>query len=136
MPKESFVMVARGAFAKRNIWDEESLNYISDKFGVSPFSVVRRLFELNLISRSMYYRMYEEMEARFKQKQNEIETKNSNRKMIIPYHTKYLNKEGYLFTKTIINSYTKGKISYGEMCHTLNVSSAHINKMERAVMFV
>ena len=48
----------------------------------------------------------------------------------------YLNKEGYLFTKTIMTSYSKGIISYGEMCHTLNVGSCHIDKMERAVMFV
>lgn len=136
MPKECFNIIAKTEFNKWSEWNEECLKCISDKFGVSLFAVIRRLYELKIISKVIYNSIYHEMSILFFENQAEIDAKNKERAIIIPYHVKYLNKEGYLYTKTIMNSYSKGKISYGEMCHTLNVSSSYISKMERAVMFV
>ncbi len=136
MPRDSFTVIARTVFNRRNEWDEEGLRYIADKFGVSPFSVIRRLYELKIVSKSIYSFVYEEMSNHFKENQAEIDANNEGRQIMIPYYVRYLNKEGYLYTKTIMSSYSKGKISYGEMCHILNVNSLHINKMERAVLFV
>ena len=72
----------------------------------------------------------------FELKREQIEAAKEGKNMIIPYYAKYLNKEGYLFTKVIMSSYSKGTITYGEMCKTLNVGRSHINKLERAVMFI
>ena len=136
MPKEIFVNLSKLEINHSGEWDDESLRSVADRFGVSIFAVIRRLFETGLIDKSFYISLYDEMSDIFRENQAEIDANNEGRQLIIPYYAKYLNKEGYLFTKTVMNSYSRGRISYGEMCHTLGVSSEHINKMERAVMFV
>lgn len=136
MPKDIFVVVAREEYDKNDLWDEACLNKIAVRFGVSPVAVVRRLYETRLISKEVYYSIYDEMSKRFTERKAFIDEQRKKNKGCPPYYATYLNKEGYLYTKTIMNSYSKGYISYGEMCHTLGVSSAHISKMERAVMFV
>ncbi len=78
--------------------------------------------------------MYEDFSRQFEEKQKEIDLINESKDHRIPYYIKYLNREGYLYTRTIMTSYSKGFISYGELCNTLGVKSVHINKMERAVM--
>lgn len=136
MPTEEFKVVTESFYKTHTSWSEECLSRIADKFGVSIFSVIRRLHDLNIISKSYYLSLYKEFSDKFEERQVEIDAHKEGRSLIIPYHTKYLNKEGYLYTKTIMTSYSKGNISYGEMCHILNVASTHIAKMERAVMFV
>lgn len=136
MPADAFKNVTELFFKLYNCWSDECLNHIADKFGVSVFSVIRRLHDINVINKVQYLNLYKEFTERFEEKQAEIDAFNEGKNLVIPYYTKYLNREGYLFTKTIMTSYSKGNISYGEMCHTLNVGSSHIDKMERAVMFV
>ena len=53
----------------------------------------------------------------------------------VHYYVKYLNQQGFLFPRAILNAHANGKLSYGEMCRTLNVNSKHIGDIERAVMF-
>ncbi len=136
MPERAFKNVVDTFYKVYSSWSEECLNHIADKFGVSVFSVIRRLHDVNVINKAQYLNLYKEFTERFEEKQAEIDAFNEGKSLVIPYYAKYLNREGYLFTKTIMTSYSKGNISYGEMCHTLNVGSSHINKMERAVMFV
>lgn len=78
--------------------------------------------------------MYEEFSRQFEEKQAEIDFINESKYLRIPYYIRFLNREGYLYTRTIMTAYSKGYISYGELCNTLGVKSVHINKMERAVM--
>lgn len=136
MPEKEFLEVADEIGLVYHEWSIECLNGIADKFAVSPFSAVRRLHELNKMSKSEYQRIYKMLMDDFAMKQAQIEAAKEGRNFNIPYYTKYLNKEGHLFAKVIMSSYSKGTISYGEMCQTLNVSRAHIDKIERAVMFV
>ncbi len=136
MPKDSFSEIAQLEISRSEEWDDESLRAVADRFGVSVFAVIRRLFEIGLIDKNHYISLYDEISEEFKENQAEIDANKEGRQLIVPYYAKYLNREGYLYTKTIMNSYSKGKISYGEMCRTLGVGSEHINKMERAVMFV
>lgn len=136
MPTGAFKSVIDSFYKIYACWSDECLNRIADKFGVSVFSVIRRLYDVGVINKTQYLTIYKEFSERFEEKQAEIDAYNEGKNLVIPYYTRYLNKEGYLFTKTIMTSYSKGIISYGEMCHTLNVGSCHIDKMERAVMFV
>ena len=136
MPKDCFISLANTEYNKHNEWNEACLIKIADRFGVSTFSVVRRLFEMGMIDKESYISLYTEMTKNFNESKNEIDQRNESRQVRIPYYVRYLNKEGYLYTKTIMNSHSKGKISYGEMCHIQGVKRSHINKMERAVMFV
>ena len=136
MPKDIFIDLAKHIINRYYKWDYDSLGLLADRFGVSVFSVIRRLFEIGMLDKADYISLYGEISDEFMENQAEIDARNEGRQLIIPFYVKYLNKEGYLFAKTIMNSYSKGRISYGEMCKTLGVSSKHINKMERAVMFV
>lgn len=136
MPADTFKNVIASFYKTYTCWSNECLNNIADKFGVSVFSVIRRLYDVGAINKVQYLTIYKEFSERFEEKQAEIEAYKDGKNLFIPYYIRYLNKEGYLFTKTIMTSYSNGHISYGEMCHTLNVASCHIDKMERAVMFV
>ena len=136
MPQKEFLNVADVLSAIYHEWSAECLRDIADKFAVSTVSVIRRLYELNKVTKSEYQRIYKELMDDFAAKQEQIEAAKEKKSLIVPYYARYLNKEGYLFAKVIMSSYSKGVISYGEMCQTLNISGAHIDKIERAVMFV
>lgn len=135
MPEKAFASIVN-KYHVTDGWDEECLKSIADKFGVSVFSVIRRLPEVGFISRNEYFHLYGEYSDAFEKKQKEIDANKESKNNYIPYYAKYLNKEGYLYTKTIMSAYSRGTITYGELCNVLNVSSLHIGKMERAVMFV
>lgn len=134
MPRNSFLLVVEDAAKQHHEYSEEFLNYIADRFGVSIFSVIRRLYETKTINKKAYISIYNEFSRQFEEKQAEIDFANENKEFRIPFYKRYLNKEGYLYTRTILTSYSKGYMSYGELCSTLGVKSVHINNMERAVM--
>ena len=89
-----------------------------------------------MIDDEVYSSMYDEYSRKFEENQAEIDINNENRENHIPYHFRFLNKEGYLYTRTIMNSYSKGYISLGELCNTLGIKRSHIDNMERAVMSI
>lgn len=135
MPGRMFERVARTTFAVFSAWSTTCLQIIGDKFAVSSVTVVRRLFELGIISRSEYSSIYDRLAKEFENDRITIEMNRANQELKIKYYIKYISKEGRLFPKTIISAYYKGNITYGEMCQKLNVNSKHIANMERAVMF-
>lgn len=136
MPRKEFLNMADEFSASYHEWTAECLERIADKFAVSTVSVIRRLYELDKVTRLEYQRIYKGLMDDFAERQKQIEAAKEKKSMLVPYYAKYLNKEGYLFAKVIMSSYSKGAISYGEMCQALNVSRAHIDKIERAVMYV
>ena len=136
MPSKAFDRVANEKILKYKEWSKECLVAIADKFAVSTASVVRRLYELNRISSEEYQCLYKRLINEFYDKKEFIDAKKDEGGLHIPYYSVYLNKEGYLFTKAIMTSYSKGDISYGEMCRTLNIGRKHIDKLERAVMMI
>lgn len=136
MPKAAFISLASEALKRYNSYSEDCLNYIADRFGVSVFSVIRRLHDIKMIDDAVYFSIYEEYSRQFEENQAEIDFNNESKENYIPYHFKFLNKEGYLYTRTILNSYSKGYISLGELCNTLGVKRSHIDNMERAVMSI
>lgn len=135
MPRRTFERVARTTFATFSAWSTTCLQIIGDKFAVSSVTVVRRLYELGIISRSEYSSIYDRLAKEFEKDRITIEMNRANQELKIKYYIKYINKEGRLFPKTIISAYYKGSITFGEMCQKLNVNSKHIPNMERAVMF-
>lgn len=136
MPEKEFLDVVDESGIIYHEWSAECLNNIADKFAVSTLSVIRRLYELNRVTNSEYQKVYKDFKDDFSAKMEQIEASKENKSLIVPYYLKYLNKEGFLFAKIIMSSYSKGEISYGEMCQILNISRMHIDKIERAVMFI
>lgn len=136
MPEDSFRRIALSAFDEYGEWSDLCLIAIADKYAVSTFSVVRRLHELNIITKTMYFSVYQRISDKFKEDQEFILRSKDEKEFKVKYYITYLSKEGYLFPKKVLSAYSRGEISYGEMCSTLNVKGKHISNIERAVMFV
>lgn len=135
LPKAPFLETAKKVFAKYNEWSSVSLQAVGDKYGVSSVVVLRRLYELGSIQKSMYIKIYKLLNDEFEAKRELIEQSRKGKNIPVYFHVKYLNQQGYLFPRAILNAHANGKLTYGEMCRTLNVNSKHIGNIERAVMF-
>lgn len=120
---------------KFNNVDNDTISNLADKFGVSSFVILKRLYDENKINYSFYSSKYEELYKNFMENKQIIDKINKNKDSVIPYHIRYLNTNGSLFPSTIINAYYEGRISLGEVCRTLNVKTKQIHKIERAVVF-
>ncbi len=135
LPKTSFLETAKKLFEKYNEWSSTSLQAIGDRFGVSSVVVLRRLYELGVIRKSVYNTVYKALNDEFEAKREMIERSRKGKNIPVHFYVKYLNQQGYLFPRAIMNAHANGKLTYGEMCRTLNVNSKHIGNIERAVMF-
>ena len=133
MPDFSFKAEAEAIRNEYYEWSTPCLRAIGDRFAVSPVAVVRRLFELKIISYPEYQTIYKRLSEEFEAKKLAEEIADNN-SPIIKYHIRYLSKEGYLFPRTIVSAYYRGELSYGEFCRTLNMKSKYIDNIERAVM--
>lgn len=130
MPKDSFTVVAEQMYKDENEWSIVCLEKIADKFGVSITSVIRRLYDIDIIKWHEYQELYKMAQADFEEYQAR-----SHGPAIVGYHQKYINSQGYLFSRTVFNAYGRGSISYGELCRTLNINGKHVGNLERSVMF-
>ena len=135
LPKSSFSKIAIDYHKKYTEWSSICLQDIGDKFGVSSVVVLRRLYELDVIQKPAYIQIYKRLNEEFEAKRDLIERSRKGKNIPVHFYVKYLNQQGYLFPRAIINAHANGKLTFGEMCRTLNVSSKHIGDIERAVMF-
>lgn len=135
LPASAVQIVANQIWPKHKQWSSICLQDIGDKFGVSSVVVLRRLYELKMLRRADYLQIYDVLNDEFEKKREQIELARKGENIPVYYYVKYLNQQGYLFPRTILNAYANGNLSYGEMCRTLNVSGKHIGDIERAVMF-
>ena len=133
MPETSFKKEAESIRDEYYEWSTPCLQAIGDRFAASSAAVVRRLFELKIISHPEYQKIYKKLSEEFEAKKLAEEIMD-NDSPIIKYHIRYLSKEGYLFPRIIVSAYYRGDLSYGELCRTLNMKSNHIDSIERAVM--
>ena len=133
MPDVSFKELTRELKAEYYGWSTYCLQAIGDRFAVSSAAVVRRLYELNIISYFEYQKLYQKLSDEFEAKKMAKDMAQDN-EFRIKYYIKYLSKEGYLFPRIVVSAYYRGDLSYGELCRTLNLKSKHIDSIERAVM--
>ena len=133
MPDVSFKELTKELKAEYYGWSIYCLQAIGDRFAVSSAAVVRRLYELNIISYSEYQKLYQKLSDEFEAKKMAKDMAQDN-EFRIKYYIKYLSKEGYLFPRIVVSAYYRGDLSYGELCRTLNLKSKHIDSIERAMM--
>ena len=133
MPDFSFKSTADEIKEEYYGWSTQCLQAIGDRFAVSSVAVVRRLYELSIISYPEYQKLYKKLSDEFEAKKL-AEDMAQDDDFRIKYYIKYLSKEGYLFPRIVVSAYYRGDLSYGELCQTLNMKSKHINNIERAVM--
>jgi len=130
LPEAPFREISGKIREQNDEWDDFCLMKIADRFAVSTIVVLRRLYDLNIIDYPYYTRRYAELAAGFER--NKSKYKGT---YFIDYHYRFLNKQGYLFPRILLSSYSNGNISYGEMCKSLNVNTSHISSIEQVVMF-
>lgn len=113
--------------------DDRVITNLSDRYAVSKFVIIKRLYDLNKIDFVLYKSKYEKYLDIF----NEIKKikKKQGKKIIVTQDKKLISSSGKLYPKIILNAYYEGKISFGEVCNTLNVNSRYIDNIERMVMF-
>ena len=133
MPDASFKSVAKELKEEYYGWSSPCLQAIGDRFAVSSAAVVRRLYELGIISYPEYQKLYKKLSDEFEAKKL-AEDMAQDDDFRIKFYIKYLSKEGYLFPRIVVSAYNRGDLSYGELCQTLNMKSKHISSIERAVM--
>ena len=133
MPATSFIAVVEKIREEYHCWSTPCLQAVGDRFAVSSASVVRRLYELNIISYSEYQTIYKKLSEEFEEKRLALE-KTDKKNTIIKWDIRYLSKEGYLFPRIVVSAYHRGDLSYGELCRALNLKSKYIDSIERAVM--
>jgi Zn-dependent peptidase ImmA (M78 family) len=117
----------------RDISDDKEIKSLSDKYAVSKFVIIKRLYDLNKIDFTLYKSKYDKYLNSF----NEIKEikRKQGQKIIVTQDKKLISSSGKLYPKIILDAYYDGKISFGEVCNTLNINSHYIENVERMVMF-
>lgn len=133
MPDSSFREIAKEIKDEYFGWSTTCMQSIGDKFAVSSASVVRRLYDIGLITYLDYQKLYKELADEFEAKKL-AEDLSQDDDLRIKFYIRYLSKEGYLFPRIVVSAYYRGDLSYGDLCRTLNLKSKHISNIERAVL--
>lgn len=135
LPDAALRKVTSQIWPKFKEWSSLCLQSIGDKFGVSSVTVLRRLHDIGIVPYDDYRYIYDCLNEEFEANKEYIDSTKESKGFPVSYHIRYLNQQGYLYPRAIVEAHARGEISYGEMCRTLNVNSKHIGKIERAVMF-
>lgn len=114
--------------------DNDKIDEIANKFGVSAFVILKRLYDEGKISYSFYTSKYEELYSNFMENKSMIEMSKKSSEIRIPYHLKFISTNGNLFPATVINAYYEGRVSLGEVCRVLNVKTKQVQIIEGKVM--
>jgi Zn-dependent peptidase ImmA (M78 family) len=135
MPYKIFVNMDLIRTHSDELWSDYEIDNISEKYGVSKFVAIRRLFEIGKINEDYYWVLYNEYIDEFERIKEQKEKTSENKEFKLPYYIKYLSATGKLYPSIVLSAYSEGKVSIGETCRILNINIKHINKIEQAVMF-
>lgn len=113
--------------------DDKEIERLADKYAVSKFVIIKRLYDLKKINFVLYKSKYDKYLNAFNEIKEIIRKK--GQKIIVTQDRKLISSSGKLYPKIILDAYYEGKISFGEVCNTLNINSHFIGNVERMVMF-
>lgn len=113
--------------------DDDEIERLADKYAVSKFVIIKRLYDLKKINFDLYKIKYDKYLNTFNEIKKIIRKKDEKR--IVTPDKKLISSSGKLYPKIILEAYYEGKISFGEVCNTLNINSRFIGNVERMVMF-
>lgn len=116
-----------------NLNDDKEIEKLSDKFAVSKFVIIKRLLDLKIIDYNLYKSKYDKYLSNFNAVSKNINRQNE--KIIVTQDKKLISTNGRLYPKIVLDAYYDGKISFGEVCNTLNINANYISNIERMVLF-
>lgn len=103
--------------------------------GVSSFALLIRSFNLNKISNSHYHKLKQEADEEFaafliREAEKKLKQKNKENSGAPSYYLLQLNRNGRLFTQTVIDSFRGGFIEPSMASQLLNVQINKFSKLE------
>ncbi len=102
---------------------------VSKRLGVSSFAFLYRAFKLGIIPREIYISLKEETELKY-QEFLEQQNQKKNKKGGPNYYLLQLNRNGRLFTQTVLDSFRGGQIQPTQASALLNTKINYFSKLE------
>lgn len=110
------------------VWSRDELTALAKYFQCSREVVLRRLLIHNLTTRAFYVKKRDE----FQQENKELsESKDSG--FPVDYFRKVLNRNGYFFSRLVVDSYNREVITGPELSKLLNMKLKHLDDISRAL---
>lgn len=128
MPKELFL-----DFDSKLFTDLKKTYQIAKQFGVSLLALLIRAHTLGILSDMEYQKFKIQAETEFRdylKKEEEKKTKQRKKKNGPSYYLLQLNRNGRLFTQTVLDSFRGGLIEPTLASHLLNVQVNKFSKLE------
>ena len=135
MPEIEFKQIAAELEMRYPIIDSTFVDIISGRFGVSTLTALRRMYETSVLSRNEFFGILEVITEEYNANIARIEAQRKGKNIPVFYHVKYLNQNGYLLPKSVLNACALGRITYGEACKALGINTKHFTNIEQAVMY-
>lgn len=125
------IVAAKGS--GRNLWDEEEINTLAGRYGVSQEVFVRRLLTLKRITNEFYQQKRNEYLAIYKrlEEQEKENQKDQDIRRNMPRET--ITKLGSPFVSLVLNNYYRDHITLSDVSDYLGVRVRHVPKIEREV---
>ena len=121
--KENLVLTKK----QGDIWSDEEINTLSNKYKVSREVILRRLLINNYISQKFYQLKIDEYKKKYESFEPQPEFK-------IPKYKLALSRAGKLFIKLALNNYYQEKITVSYLSDVLNLKIKYIGMVETEVM--
>lgn len=119
---------------KSNFTDATKVFKVAKEFGVSSFALIVRALNLNLISVDSYKRLKVQADIEFKEFLKEQEERKEKQKGKVKdspvYYPLIINRNGRLFTQTVLDAYRGGDIEPTFASNLLNVKVNNFPKLE------
>jgi Zn-dependent peptidase ImmA (M78 family) len=107
----------------------EALEPLARNFAVSRQVILRRLFELELVTRATFHRTMDVLQREF-QEQLKLKKK---RKIIVKPSTKAVGQLGKKFVTNVLSAHERGAISDSDVAEYLGVRLQHIDRVQELV---
>lgn len=135
MPKDDFKRIAKECYDRTGIINSDCISAIAGRFGVSTLSTLRRLLDVEVINKNLFFELFEDISAEYNATIAYLERSRIGKNIPVHYHIKYLNQNGFLIPRILLIAHGKGRITHGELCRILGVKSKHIASIEQAVLY-
>ncbi len=118
--------------SKDKLHDSKNVFKIAKNFGVSSFALLVRALNLNLISIDSYNRLKTQAEVEYKEflRKEEARKEKEKSKDSPIYYPLMINRNGRLFTQTVLDAYRGGAIEPTFASSLLNVKVNNFPKLE------
>ncbi|HXM63435.1 MAG TPA: ImmA/IrrE family metallo-endopeptidase [Terriglobales bacterium] len=107
----------------------EALEPLARAFAVSREVILRRLFDLEIVSRQGFRRTIELLRREFEEKQK----LKKKRKIIVQPSTKAVSQLGRNFVTNVLSAHERGAISDSDVAEYLGVRLHHVDKIQELV---